>query len=130
MLMSTDLPGVFAGACELLSKTVSTLRFLNPRRSTTGPPKNPEWTLPNSAAAKVSPVFAALPVVSNTNQGIVTLASALPLWRRRWPRAGQRWARGASVPWSENVPQLSTLSSSGEVRVTEGEYDSAPDAEV
>lgn len=57
----------------------ATLTHLSRRRSTSAPPKIPMTKAGNATKAPVNPVFAALPVVCNTNQGIAIALRELPI---------------------------------------------------
>jgi hypothetical protein len=67
-----------AATVAALAKSVSTLARLKPSRSTRGPPSTAGTTAPTPTAAAVRPTFAALPVVSRTNQGTATMIIMLP----------------------------------------------------
>ncbi len=62
-----------------LTISSATLTHLGRERSTSAPPKIPMTKAGNTTKAPVNPVFAALPVICNTNQGIAIALQELPI---------------------------------------------------
>jgi hypothetical protein len=62
-----------------LARSARTLVRAKPSRSTTAPPRKSAITVGGNVKNAVTPVSAALPVVSRTNQGTATCATTLPV---------------------------------------------------
>ena len=67
-----------AATAPALAKTAGTLVVRNPSRSTMTPPKNPARTAGRKLKKTASPVSAGLPVVTSTNHGTASRATAFP----------------------------------------------------
>jgi hypothetical protein len=67
-----------AATAPALARSAMTLVVRKPRRSTITPPKNAASTAGRKLKKTARAVYAALPVVTSTNHGIASCATALP----------------------------------------------------
>ena len=79
-----------------LTRSVRTLARRGPRRSAIAPPRNAPSASGSVVKKAAIPVFAALPVVSRTNQGIETVAMTFPISETAF--AATRATSGTRLP--------------------------------